>query len=206
MTANASILVAQRENVLKILNAVLRFRPEFAKKESTAPQKSPTPPSTPPPSGTSPEQLLERLKAELKLTPEQQDGISRILKDARGEIQAARKAGGSEEAKAKAKELRAANRMKIRSLLTEEQKKRYDQMDQRSDSSAGAAPVYKVWVAVPEGRPVSVEIATGISDGSYTEVVSGSLKEGQEIIVEATAGNNKGGASQTTQPSIRGFR
>ncbi len=206
MTANASILVAQRENALKILNAALRFRPEFAKKEAAAPQKNPTPPSTPPPSGTSPEQILERLKAELKLTPEQQAGISRILKDAQGEIQTARKAGGSEEAKAKAKELRAANRIKIRSLLTEEQKKKYDQLDRRPDSSQGAAPVYKVWIAVPEGRPVPVEIATGISDGSYTEVVSGALQEGQEIIVEATAGNNKGGASQTTQPSIRGFR
>ncbi|MCX5917695.1 MAG: efflux RND transporter periplasmic adaptor subunit, partial [Deltaproteobacteria bacterium] len=30
MTANASILVAQRENVLKIPNSALRFRPEFA--------------------------------------------------------------------------------------------------------------------------------------------------------------------------------
>ena len=207
MTANASILVAQRENALKILNAALRFRPEFAKKEAAAPQKGPAPPSTPSPSATSPEQLLERLKAELKLTPEQQAGISRILKDAQSEIQAARKAGGSEEAKAKAKELRAANRMKIRSLLTEEQKKRYDQMDQRSDSSQGAAPVYKVWAAVPEGRPAPVDITTGISDGSYTEVVSGSLKEGQEIIVEAMTGDNKGGSSpQATQPSMRGFR
>ena len=34
MTANASILVAQRENVLKIPNAALRFRPEFAKREA----------------------------------------------------------------------------------------------------------------------------------------------------------------------------
>ena len=33
MTANASILVAQRESVLKIPNAALRFRPEFAKRE-----------------------------------------------------------------------------------------------------------------------------------------------------------------------------
>ena len=207
MTANASILVAQRENALKILNAALRFRPEFAKKEAAAPQKGPAPPSTPSPSATSPEQLLERLKAELKLTPEQQAGISRILKDAQSEIQAARKAGGSEEAKAKAKELRAANRMKIRSLLTEEQKKKYDLMDQRSDSSQGAAPVYKVWAAVPEGRPAPVDITTGISDGSYTEVVSGSLKEGQEIIVEAMTGDNKGGSSpQATQPSMRGFR
>jgi len=207
MTANASILVAQRENALKIPNSALRFRPEFAKKEVAASQKGSAPPSTPPPSATSPEQLLERLKAELKLTPEQQAGISRIFKDAQSEILAARKAGGSEEAKAKAKDLRTANRIKIRSLLTEEQKKKYDQMERRPDFTQGAAPLYKVWVLVPEGRPVPVDITTGISDGSNTEVISGGLKEGQEVIVEAMTGNNKGGSSsQATQPSMRGIR
>ena len=207
MTANASILVAQRENALKIPNSALRFRPEFAKKEAAAPQKGPAPSSTPQPGATNPEQLLERLKAELKLTPEQQAGILRIFKDAQGEIRSAAKAGGSEAAQTKAKELRAANRIKIRSLLTEEQKKKYDQMDRRPDSSQGPAPVYKVWVAVPEGRPVPVDITTGISDGSNTEVISGALKEGQEVIVEAVTGNNKGGSSsQAPQPSMRGFR
>jgi HlyD family secretion protein len=206
MTANASILVAQGENVLKIPNAALRFRPDFAKRDTAVTAKGATPPPAPSSSPTSPEKILERLKAELKLTPEQQAGISRILKDAQGEILAAGKAGDSEAAKTKAKELRAANRIKIRSLLTEEQKKKYDQMDRRPDSTQGPAPVYKVWVAVPEGRPVPTDITTGISDGSYTEVISGGLKEGQEIIVEAVTGNNKGGASQTTQPSIRGFR
>jgi HlyD family secretion protein len=54
---------------------------------------------------------------------------------------------------------------------------------------------------------VPVDITTGISDGSNTEVTSGALKEGQEIIIEATAGNNKGASSsQAPQPSMRGFR
>ena len=207
MTANASILVAQRENVLKIPNAVLRFRPEFAKKDAATPQKGPATLSAPSPSSAAGEQILERLKAELKLTPEQQAGISRILKDVQNEIQAARKAGGPEEAKAKSKELRSATRVKIRSLLTEEQKKKYDQMDQRPESSQAPAQVFKVWVPAPEGKPVPVDITTGISDGSYTEVTSGTLKDGQEVIMEVTGGNNKGGASpQPPQPSMRGIR
>jgi HlyD family secretion protein len=50
---------------------------------------------------------------------------------------------------------------------------------------------------MPEGKPVPVDITTGISDGSYTEVTSGALNEGQEIIIEATTGNNKSaGASR----------
>ncbi len=41
-----------------------------------------------------------------------------------------------------------------------------------------------VWV-LEKGTPKRVAITPGISDGNYTEVVSGELKEGQEIIVEA---------------------
>jgi HlyD family secretion protein len=205
MTANASILVARKDNVLKIPNAALRFRPDFAKREAALSQKGPTLTSASPPSAVSPEQILERLKEALKLTPEQQANIARILKDAQAEIQAARKAGGPEEAKSKAKELRTSNRIKIRSLLTEEQKKKYAQMDQRSEPSQGPSPVYKVWTPVAEGRPIPVEITAGISDGSFTEVASGALKEGQEIIVEATGGNNKTGAS-SQPPTMRGFR
>jgi len=207
MTANASILVAYKENTLRIPNAALRFRPDFARREAATSQKdsAPATATTSSPSALSAEQVLERLKGELKLTTEQQAGIFRILKDRQNEIQVARKAGGPEEAKAKAKELRASNRIKIRALLTEDQKKKYDQMEQRPDTSQGPSPVYKVWTPVPEGRPVPVEITTGISDGSFAEVISGALQEGQEVITEALGGNNKPGATQTS-PSMRGFR
>jgi HlyD family secretion protein len=207
MTANASILVARKDNVLRIPNSALRFRPDFAKKETAPSQKGPAPAApAPAPSTGSVEQILEKLKAELKLTPDQQASIARILKDAQAEIQAAWKAGGAEEARAKAKELRASNRIKIRSLLTEEQKKKYDQMNQQRETSQAAAPVFRVWTPVPQGRPVPVEITTGISDGSYTEVSSGALQEGQEVIVEQMGANNKSGSSQTPAPSMKGFR
>jgi len=210
MTANASILVAYKENVLKIPSAALRFRPEFAKKEGAVSKKVSTSASATAaaaastPSTLSAEQVLERLKKVLNLSPEQQAGISRILKDGQKEIQAARKAGRAEEAIAKAKELRASNRIKIRSLLTEDQKKKFDRMEQRPDTSQGPSPVYKVWVPVPEGRPVPVDITTGISDGSFVEVMAGVLQEGQEVIMDTLAGNNK--SATTTSPSMRGFR
>jgi len=208
MTANASILVAHKDNVLKIPNAALRFRPEFAKREASASQKGPgaSPPSPPVPVPSN--QTVERLKAKLNLTPEQQATINRILKDAQAEIQMARKMIPGE-SKAKAQELQRATRLKIRSLLNEEQKKKYDQMPQGIEDTQTQAPLYKVWTPVPQGRPVPVEITTGISDGSFTEVLSGALKEGQEIILEAVGGNSKGGtstSSQQTQPSMRGFR
>lgn len=41
-----------------------------------------------------------------------------------------------------------------------------------------------VWI-VEEGKPKRVKVSTGISDGSFTELVQGDIKEGQEIIVES---------------------
>jgi len=41
-----------------------------------------------------------------------------------------------------------------------------------------------VWILV-QGKPERVPVSTGISDGSYTELVSGKISEGQEVIVES---------------------
>jgi HlyD family secretion protein len=41
-----------------------------------------------------------------------------------------------------------------------------------------------VWI-LEQGKPKRVPITIGISDGSYTELVSGGLTEGQELIVES---------------------
>jgi HlyD family secretion protein len=41
-----------------------------------------------------------------------------------------------------------------------------------------------VWMS-EEGQPRRVAVTAGISDGNYTELVSGEIKEGQELIVES---------------------
>ena len=41
-----------------------------------------------------------------------------------------------------------------------------------------------VWI-VEDKKPKRVKVETGISDGNYTEVVSGDIKEGQKVIVES---------------------
>jgi len=43
-----------------------------------------------------------------------------------------------------------------------------------------------VWI-LAEGNPKRVPITIGISDGNYTELISGEIKEGQELIVESLA-------------------
>ncbi len=43
-----------------------------------------------------------------------------------------------------------------------------------------------VWITEKD-KPRRIKVSTGISDGSYTELVSGEIKEGQEVIVESLA-------------------
>ena len=52
-----------------------------------------------------------------------------------------------------------------------------------------------IWI-LDKGKPKRIKIKTGISDGSYTELVSGDVKEGDEIIIEIISKTKK----QTTSP------
>jgi len=47
-----------------------------------------------------------------------------------------------------------------------------------------------VWI-LENDKPKHVRVAAGISDGSFTEIISGPLKEGQEVIVAALGQNDK---------------
>jgi hypothetical protein len=45
-----------------------------------------------------------------------------------------------------------------------------------------------------DGRPAPVAIATGLSDDNFTEIVSGELQAGDQVIIA------EGGGSATGQP------
>jgi len=59
------------------------------------------------------------------------------------------------------------------------------------NSSARQKEGPSVWL-LQDGKPRNIRIKTGISDGSYTECVSGDIREGQEVIVEEIV-KGKGG-------------
>jgi len=65
----------------------------------------------------------------------------------------------------------------------------------------GVAPEKKgagVWI-LENNKPKRVKVVTGMSDGNYTELVSGDIKEGQEVIVESLS-KSKGQSSTTHAP------
>ncbi|MDP1992061.1 MAG: efflux RND transporter periplasmic adaptor subunit [Syntrophales bacterium] len=63
---------------------------------------------------------------------------------------------------------------------------------------ANAAKTQGVWI-LDGKKPRRVPVSLGINDGSNTAVISGELKEGDAVIIEAT-GQAKKGASQTGGP------
>jgi HlyD family secretion protein len=51
----------------------------------------------------------------------------------------------------------------------------------RASAEGKAKPA--VWLPNPQGEPTAVEVKTGVTDGTYTELVESPLKEGDEVIV-----------------------
>ncbi len=111
MTANAAIIVARRDDVLKVPNQALRFKPALAKGGEK-------------PGGPS------------AASAEKRDGAGKG-----GSPEGGRREGGEGRSK------------------------------------------QKVWLRGPQGEPASVEVKAGITDGTFSELVEGELKEGDEVIV-----------------------
>jgi HlyD family secretion protein len=197
MTANVKLVYAQKPNVLKISNAALRFRP----------------PGEGGPAGGAPgaggggaqgrgaapggggggaggsganrlEAIRERLVQNYKLDEAQQRKLDAILQESRSQF------GGlqglpEQERQARIQKNREATRLKIREILTDEQRARYDAESGGGGGGRGGrgATPGRVWVQGPDGKLQQVQLTLGISDGSSTEVVAGDLKEGQEVVI-----------------------
>jgi len=93
--------------------------------------------------------------------------------------------------------MRAEVRQKINAILNAEQQKRYAEIVAAETGRAGGGGAGRVYTLV-EGKPTEVAIRTGLSDGNATEVVSGPLKEGDEVVVGTqlpAAGTPKSGTA-----------
>jgi HlyD family secretion protein len=53
--------------------------------------------------------------------------------------------------------------------------------------NGGGVGAGKLWVLDADGKPSAIEVKTGISDGSQTELLEGELAEGREVIVGTVA-------------------
>jgi len=179
MTANIQIIVDERPNALKVPNAALRFKPNG---EET---KSAGEPSGSPASSVDmlrPEERLQQLTAALHLTAPQQNQVRVILTEAREQLETLRRQDATpDEIRRETWALHSRTRKDLAALLSPEQREKYVRLAAAQEGiSAHRGTVY---VAGDKGKPQPVELVLGIGDGTFTEVVSGNLSTGQQVII-----------------------
>jgi len=192
MTATVKILVAERPDAVKAPNAALRFRPAST---TEAPSNS-----------TAGGSRLEKLSRQLELTPDQETLLKEIVDQLKARLASAQAQGlidpgqtvpfGSDSIRL----LRLAEvlRKNLFPALTPVQRDKFERLVKAWTS--GSIGSGRVWVLDEKNRPAPVEVMIGITDGSFTELLGGSLQPGRKVIVGET-----GTARKTPASSPRGF-
>jgi len=184
------IVTDTRESALKVANAALRFRPpgdssapadNKAASDGKAAAEKAAPAGGPGAGGGGQlQQLRERLVAELKLDEAQQARVQAIFEQMRGRFMSLREL--PEEARAKASStIRAEMRASIEEILKPEQKPRYAEIMAELASRSGQAGRGRIWV-LAEGKPKAIDVRTGLTDGTATEIGGAGVEEGLEVI------------------------
>jgi len=210
MTANVRVITAEKERALRVPNAALRFRPAGAGDEKKAVAVSPEPTSAAATGGGTGggtagglSQLRERLASELKLDSDQRSQVETIFASMREKFAAARDLPDAEKAKAQERNRNEIHE-KIAGILTPEQRKRYEEMagEARAARAGGGGGSGRVWILGEGGNPRAVSVRLGLFDGSMTEILSGDIKEGSEVIVGQQSAT---GAKSPGMPGPRFF-
>jgi HlyD family secretion protein len=179
MTANIQIIVDERQNALKVPNAALRFKPNGEDAKSTGESRSASAASG---ETAQPEERLKQLTAALRLTESQQNQVRVILFDAREKLEALRRQDATpEEIRRETQAQRERTRNVLSTLLSSEQREKYIRF---AAAQEGVSPLRgKVYVPGEKDKPQPIDLVLGISDGTFTEVVSGGLNTGDQVII-----------------------
>jgi HlyD family secretion protein len=203
MTANVQIETARRNDVLRISNDALRFRP---RDQAVAPPQSGSAQAA-----ERSERLTDQMRIALKLTDEQTAIVQEATRRAaavRAERQKAREAqseaggnngaGGGEgggPAETKSGERRGGNgagggdgaarnrfmerlEAALEPTLSAEQKPLLESWRKARQSGRSAT----VWVLGPDRQPAQQQIRLGIGDEQFAELIGGGLKQGDRVI------------------------
>ncbi len=194
MTANADIILEEKRNVLRVPNSALRFTPADVAQQAQSAQAAGSPfggaggqggqrrAGGAPGRGNMAAALIE----ELGLDAAQKAKIQPILDRAQQQARAARRSGGGGQGggqrsrgmnPAAAAAFNAAFD-EIKPLLRPDQQVKLEALRGRFAGGGGRGTV---WV-LRDGEPVQVSVRTGATDGSYTEIMGGGLKEGDQVI------------------------
>jgi HlyD family secretion protein len=183
MTANLRVETERRDDVVRIPNAALRWRPSTLADQPLARVGAvPAAPQRRASGGNSAE-FLEAIKTEIKPGADQLREIEAAFADMRKSFLAG---AGDGDANARRERILAARRelqQRIAGILTPEQKSVFDEIVKRQ-ASAGRRGMQsaRVFVVGRDGKPHGMTLSTGVTDGGSTEVIAG-LDAGAEVIV-----------------------
>lgn len=204
MTANVRVIVATRENVLKVPNAALRFRPPGVSDTTAAALADAGGAGDDKGKGKGKGQAyLERLDKELALSAEQRARVEEIMNDTRGRIREIATDDAAERRRLSDR-IRAESRGRIAEVLTPEQRVKYDAMA-GAGRGRGGVTNGRVWVPGAAAQPQPVSLRLGLSDGTSTEVLSGEVQEGTDVIVGVIAENAGRSRGQPTKGPRFGY-
>jgi HlyD family secretion protein len=179
MTANVRVAVDSRDNVLKVTNAALRFRPAGTADARPAAQAQPAPAG-----GNAAQQFRQRVFGELKPDESQKAKLEQIFDGARQKLAQMRDMPKDGDRRKQSERLRAETRARVMEILSDAQKPVYERLlAEFGGGRAAASAAGRVWVPGPDGQPKAVEVRTGLTDGTSTEIAEGPLKEGDPVIL-----------------------
>ena len=200
MTANVRIIADSRDNVLKVPNAALRWRP--AGTAAAKDDASPAAAAGPSGGGNGDAQARrQKLVTDLKLDASQQARLDEIFAELRGKMVELREVPEADR-RVRGERLRADVRQKINSMLNADQQQLYAEIV-AAETGRVAAGSGRVYVTGADGKPVEVRLRLGLTDGNSTEIVSGDVTEGAEVIVgTVTAGTSGKSAAAGGAPRL----
>lgn len=192
MTANVELIISEIREALKIPNSALRFRPRNP--EPTEPAQGEGGDSRADRRRRAAERFRQMTEA-LDLTPAQKAEVTGLRQRVRESIRTLRKAGaGPEEIRSQAENIRRRTEDKIMALLNAEQQAKYRNL--LAGRKSGRAQKATIHLLGSDGMPRPVKITIGRTDGSFTEVLSGPIKPGDQVVVgtkRAPKADNSGG-------------
>lgn len=224
MTATLRVITDRRENVLRVPNAALRWRPAGAAPAEPRPQPQAGANPFGPPMGGPPMgggrggpggggggaqggrqigEFVETLKTELTLDASQRERIDAVVAETRPLFRTLGDPSMDRNQRIERfREIRAEMARKIEAVLSADQRKAFAEIRARYEGNRGADGGLpgRVFVVGADGKPQAVSVRVGVSDGAMTEVLSGDLEAGRELIIGT--GQGPGGSA----PAARGFR
>ncbi|MCL4764790.1 MAG: efflux RND transporter periplasmic adaptor subunit [Hyphomicrobiaceae bacterium] len=177
MTANLQIVTAEKNDVLRLSNDALRFRPRNRPAASVDAASA----------GRRGAAMAGQLKVELNLTDEQAARLAEEMKRM-SEARANRPAppsgfGGPQRAGAGQGGGQFMKRIEqiVQPMLTDEQRPLFERWKQNRDSARTAT----VWALGPAGELEQRHASLGIADDQFTEILSGNIAVSDQLVTRA---------------------